>query len=382
MALKKVRSSNIELLRVFSMFMIILYHIMLHSVREQILGNVSTVAQTCFSKPTFYPQLLLFSVFMPLGTMGNAIFVLISGYFTAAKTNSLNLERTGKSLLFQFIFSGTVLLIASTLIYRFFVRENTVTTLLTIENIQSFSWFVGYYFLIIIVAYLFLNKKLFCCTQGQYRVFLIVLFSVVQFKFSGTMVNSLASGLRTLCIGIFLYAFGGYCRLYEPLKRLRSSFLLLVLAGYFMFSLISGYNMLKQGIENYFIKGGTLKQAVPDALENYFLIAVVLGITVFELFRRLKLPSLKIVNYLGKATFMVYLIHDNELFYSLWNLKNWAALLYEKPLKFLLWLCFYAVSTFFIGVIFYGIYTGLKKLVVCLKPFILKEKEKTSAEGL
>lgn len=303
MALKKVRSSNIELLRVFSMFMIILYHIMLHSVREQILGNVSTVAQTCFSKPTFYPQLVAFSVFMPLGAMGNAIFVLISGYFTAAKTNSLNLERTGKSLLFQFIFSGT-------------------------------------------------------------------------------MVNSLASGLRTLCIGIFLYAFGGYCRLYEPLKRLRSSFLLLVLAGCFMFSLISGYNTLKQGIENYFIKGGTLKQAVPDALENYFLIAVVLGITVFELFRRLKLPSLKIVNYLGKATFMVYLIHDNKLFYSLWNLKNWAALLYEKPLKFLLWLCFYAVSTFFIGVIFYGIYTGLKKLVVCLKPFILKEKEKTSVEGL
>lgn len=81
---KRMRSSNIELLRIVAMFMIIMYHIAIHVVRVQI-TNQSAIGEAAafFNRPVFIPRILLVNVAMTFGIVSNAIFILISGYFMA-----------------------------------------------------------------------------------------------------------------------------------------------------------------------------------------------------------------------------------------------------------------------------------------------------------
>lgn len=83
--MKKLRSSNIELLRVLAMFMIVMYHITCHCVTVQFTdpGSMGRVAVDFFNHPVFYPRLLIIDCLMTFGIVGNAIFILISGYFIA-----------------------------------------------------------------------------------------------------------------------------------------------------------------------------------------------------------------------------------------------------------------------------------------------------------
>ena len=56
---------------------------------------------------------------------------------------------------------------------------------------------------------------------------------------------------------------------------------------------------------------------------------------------------------------MVYLIHDNGFFYSLWNTKDWITLLAYHPGGFVLTLIVWTAGTFGIGFIVYLAYLGL-----------------------
>jgi hypothetical protein len=90
------------------------------------------------------------------------------------------------------------------------------------------------------------------------------------------------------------------------------------------------------------------------------ILVILTGIIVFELFRRLKLKHNKIINYLGASTFMVYLIHDNELFYHFWNRINWVEILHKNVFVFIVVWVGVVMLTFAIGVIAYILFN-----VVC-----------------
>ena len=74
---KSTRASNIELLRIFAMFMIIGYHIILHCVNVQLvnLTSIERLQNGWFNNPMFYKQLLALSLMMPFGLVGNALFI-------------------------------------------------------------------------------------------------------------------------------------------------------------------------------------------------------------------------------------------------------------------------------------------------------------------
>lgn len=82
---KKTRSSNIELLRILAMFMIVIYHITCHCVTVQLTdpGSMGRTVVDTFNHPVFYTRLLILNSLMTFGIIGNAIFILISGYFMA-----------------------------------------------------------------------------------------------------------------------------------------------------------------------------------------------------------------------------------------------------------------------------------------------------------
>jgi len=97
---------------------------------------------------------------MPLGKAGNAIFLIISGYFMILKGKEINIVNISKKLLLQLGFAAIMLVLASTATYYYNIRSLSNLNLVNIKIFNDMSWFVGYYFLVILIAALFLNRFL------------------------------------------------------------------------------------------------------------------------------------------------------------------------------------------------------------------------------
>ena len=93
---------------------------------------------------------------------------------------------------------------------------------------------------------------------------------------------------------------------------------------------------------------------------------------MFELFRRIKMPNFKVLNFIGASTFMVYLIHDNEFAYEIWNTQDWITLLYYRPYAFIFKILIWTLITFMIGVTAYILYTYVLKIFTKYKYLFLK----------
>lgn len=96
---------------------------------------------------------------------------------------------------------------------------------------------------------------------------------------------------------------------------------------------------------------------------------------MFELFRRISIPKNKVINFLGKATLMIYLIHDNQFFYSLWSGTGWVVMLYYNPLLFILKLLQWTLITFFMGLMAYIVYDFSLRILKKYKNIFVKRKD-------
>lgn len=81
------RNSNMELLRITAMLMIICYHIFYHCINVQLtdIDWISKSGSNFFCYPRFSYKLCILAIISPMGQIGNAIFLIISGYFMVPK---------------------------------------------------------------------------------------------------------------------------------------------------------------------------------------------------------------------------------------------------------------------------------------------------------
>lgn len=104
---------------------------------------------------------------------------------------------------------------------------------------------------------------------------------------------------------------------------------------------------------------GASSQTVPF-YELYQLTPIIMAVVLFELFKRIPVFYSKTINYIGGATLMIYLVHDNDFFYSLWNSQDWISLLYYSPIKFMAKYIVWSMGVVLIGVV---IYTFCSKII-------------------
>lgn len=361
--MKTKRSSNLELLRILAMLMIISYHIYRYSVRVQLtdLTSIELMENGVFTNPVYDSKLLLPAVAAPMGMIGNAVFVLISGYFMAEK-QSINLKRISVKLLTQQLFAAVVLTIASTVVWTKLPEE--FITLLSFQSFNTMTWFVGYYFIIMVCAALFLNQFLNSLKKEGYVTFLVVLFALTQFTFPVRILNNLADNLDRVFVGVFLYALGGAIRRYDLFGRVNVLCLLLMMAAAWGLIVLSTYNQINLSIEKYLITDGS-KLFVPTMPDyaNRNLTCIVIGVVLFELFRRINIGKWTLINYLGSSTLMVYLIHDNEFVHDLFNIQDWATLLYNDPNAYAKTMTRLVFITFGVGVAAYTVYAILAAVI-------------------
>ena len=378
---RQIRSSNFELLRILAMLMIIVFHIVNHCVEPQITDadSISRMGNGLFNNPVIYKKFYILYTIIPFGKIGVAIFVLISGYFLVKKGSQVDIAKIAKKLILQLGFASLVLVFASAFLYRCVWHGEQYVGMRTMLHFNTNSWFVGYYFLLVLLGFLFLNKFLISLSGKNYFTFLIVFFALSQFSWTGTMAESLATGVRVLLAGIFLYALGGYIRLYNPFDKYRLWPFLLVIALTYVVIYVSCYNNTVQKIEDYLRNGsnGTFYQSF-FWWGDYSIVVIILSVAIFEIFRRIKMPNSRVINFIASGTFMVYLLHDNSFTYSIFDMKDWATLLAENPYSFMLGLTLWTLATFVIGELVYVVYLGVGMLLrrgmnMAIKPHSPKE---------
>lgn len=202
-------------------------------------------------------------------------------------------------------------------------------------------------------------------------MFLISLFAITQFSWTVSIIKNIANGLETLITGIFLYTLGGYIKKYNPFNSIKTWVLIAIIVIINITIIGNFYVDTTNNILAYIPSEGNIFIQYIPVYENYQIIPIILGITTFELFRRIKLPNNKFINFIGASTFMIYLIHDNEFVHKIWNSKDWVTLLNNSLIRFIVTFGIWSLITFIVGLILYCIYLLLKKILNTIKPLLL-----------
>lgn len=340
------------------MLMIVLHHIFVHCATTQ-LTDPSSIAQLnngWFCYPVIYERLFIFTAATSWGPIGNSIFILISGYFLACKEpDRIDLAKTAKKLLEQVVFS-VLFLIAVSALARQLSGVNYSLETLTSPNTGGWAWFVGYYFVIILIGRLWLNGHLASLDRKRYATELVCLLAITQFSWTMSLLAGFSDGLSALAIGLFLYALGGFIGKFDCFGRIKAGAIILLMVALSLLMFASYANYVQTAIE---MRDPT--QAFIQPVEthgNASLIAIVISICLFELFTRINMPGNAVINFLGASTLMVYLVHDDEFFYSIWGQTDWITLLHLNYFGFFANLLLVGLMTFGIGVLAYVAYRG------------------------
>jgi len=305
---RKQRESNFELMRIFAMFLIIAYHYVLFS-------NLRfNTAELSFNR-LFYQSMLID------GKTGVNLFVMVSGYFmvksSGAKTSKV-LQLWGQAffyiMLIWVIFHGKLGGFGGG-----FMGSPQDTLMGKIFFLSSGAqWFIAVY----LVMYLltpYVNVMLNAMSRTVYRRLLVltsvfwVLIPTISW-IPGMVVTEFQG--NNLLFFLYLYALGGYLRLYHSEKQKKASFWFLCALGMVVICMIT---VVAVDIWN---TKSMNRLKLLDYLFNYqnHVFILLLSLFLFLGFKNLNMKHSRVVNYLSSLTFGIYLIHDNWQYrMHLWN---------------------------------------------------------------
>lgn len=278
---KGIRSSNIELLRIFCMFLIVAHHLVVFS----------PIYQNCISKTeqTFNSYYLL--VFGGFGKIGINCFVLITSYFMSAK--DIKIQKLIK-LILQIEFWRIVI----SLLFLFSGHKVLLSDLFIYPTVQSLKTGFIPTFLLFYLTIPFLNKIINRCSEKQHLLLIIVRFIIFS------LLGPLFPFFHTYLIWFpVLFFVGSYIRRYNTLFLKKVWYLLgLISFSISVFMIIVG---TKSGQPYYWV------------VDSQKPLAFITSICFFCAFKNIKMPNSRIINIIAATTFGIFLIHsDNRLMHD------------------------------------------------------------------
>lgn len=292
--MEKKRELNFELLRIVSMFLIVVFHY--HDW-----GGIINIETPIINK--------LFGEFISIGgNLGVNVFVLISGYFLInSKFKSKKLFKIILEVLFYSV--GIYILCVIFNISEFNIKSLIKSLLPISYNMYWFATcYVGMYLLSPIVNLTIRNMN-----RKQHRNLLILLF--IMLSVIPTFIVKAVPFSSELFWFIFLYLIAGYIKRYNiDIKNNYKLFCIIILITVFMFS--TSVVLTKMNISN------PIYLSQKNSVTMLFL-----SISLFMFFKNLKIKDNKVIPFFAKATFGVYLIHINEsirvyLFSNILKIQN------------------------------------------------------------
>jgi hypothetical protein len=294
--MKSKRQSNIELLRIFSMLLIIGHHLSVHGIAHSLSPNKERRNKWYNGNKI---NKLIFIYLIPGGNIGVGIFFIITGYFNIHK-NKINLFSIIYTSLFYGLFTS---LGALYLVNHFGVKfyDNTKSEYLYRINILKFHpisgdvyWFMSIYVFIISFSPV-LNKFLRKLNKLGFTLFLLFFW---KFWYAYTFYYQIK--YRDLVRGIMYYIIGAYIKLHFKTLSCYCNFINLILC-------VISYK--------YAIKWTEIN---PEY--NYYFAIPISATLIFRFFEGINIGHSKIINEIASTTLAVYLIHDSIAFRDIiWN---------------------------------------------------------------
>lgn len=280
------RSSNFELLRILSMFFIVMHHFSIHGEFE-------------FSSEKVTLNRLWIQFMYMGGKINVNIFILISGFFLV-NSKKLKLSKVLKLELQLITYSIIDFIIGIITNVKPFSLSNLVEHFFPV--ITNYWWFSTNY----IFLYLFfplinilinnLRKK----TYSNYLIFMITIWSIIP-----TLYGSTSNQCSQLIWFGFLYFLAGYIRKYPIIERNIRSFIWLffgVLSYLFTFSSALFCDIL-----------GIYIPSLAKYYDHFFgwekFPALLTSVLIFIAFSKMNFTS-RFINLIASSTFGIYLLHD------------------------------------------------------------------------
>lgn len=284
------RLAGIDLFRILSMFMVVIHHVLLH-------GGVLSGASNNIN---FFVAAFLESVCL----IAVNCFALTTGFLNADKKikikNILNL--------YLQVLSFSVFIALG----YFILKKEPITFGKLLKYFlpiaSGWYWYFSAYFLVFLFMPLLnvilnnANKKFLLVVLVGAILFFGVYYFLGSYKFGDSF--KLAYGFSALWLMV-LYLLGGIIKKLDIASKAKSYVWILAYFGSVVLSFCTLVFMQK-------IKGSGV-----GFISNYcFLFNVSSAILLMLFFARIKLKSNKFISFIAKASFGVYLLHDNELIRS------------------------------------------------------------------
>jgi len=281
----KLRNSNFELLRILSMFMIVAHHYSVHGQFEKVFG-------------VHLNNMILNFLYLG-GKIGVVLFVLITGYHMIhSQIKIKKIIRLELQILFYSILIS---------LFFFFFQCNSVGTL-TITNLVQSLFPVAYYtywfatvYMVLYLLIPYINKLLLSLSQKEYIQFLILglIICTLVPTFFGTNLSA-----DNIIYFIYFYSIGSYIKLY-PIQTSSKKLFIFSLASYFLLFLTTVFFEYMTGYDGYY----SSYIYYFTSLNNVFVLGI--SISVFLLFKNIRIKNNRIINIIASSTFGIYLIHDH-----------------------------------------------------------------------
>ena len=282
---KTQRNSSFELLRIISMFLIIMHHFSVHGTFNN---------DSIFSFEKIGNEILLSG-----GKIGVNVFVLIGSYFLIGK--NFNIKRPIKIVLNVMFYSYAVLFIALLLNWPVLSLGHIVSSIIPVP--KSY-WFANYYILLLLCTPA-LNILVNSFTKKQYQnalMFLTTIWVLIPTFFLDTM------GYSPLALFVYLYLVAGYIKKF-PNKILENK------KGVLIFFFVS---LTLTILSIYCLNFLGIRYQMALLHSDFFLyenklLTITNSISLFLVFRNIEIKSNNIINFVAGSMFGVYLIHDNTM---------------------------------------------------------------------
>lgn len=298
--MEKVRKSNFELLRIISMYMIVLWHVTKNNI---------DFTQT----PDIVHLFLVIIICISVVHVNS--YVMISGFFSTKKTTTWKktLSLIGKTWVYKVVIAIILFLTTSNIISELELLKE----FFPLDLAQSY-WFINRYIvLLLLIPYInILINKL---TEKQYKNLLLtsfVLFSVIPLLTSQLTISN--DGFNILHF-IYIYLIGAYFAKF-PLednyhfknfsKNKLQIFLIITFFLCVFFEIAIYYLSL-----NFQSSSNLLLQDIGTTLNNSIYcysspIVIIQTIAYFLFFKTLNIEN-KLINKIASLTFGIYLFHEN-----------------------------------------------------------------------
>lgn len=284
---KKERDSNIELYRIFLMLFIIAHHYVVNS------GVMSNIYGDIFSSKSIY-----LSLFGAWGKVGINCFLLITGYYMC-KSN-ISLKKYLKLLLeveFYKIIIYLIFCVSGNISFNINDFKLAIMPVTAISNN-----FVGCY-LIFYLFIPFINILIKNLSKKRHLILILLLF--FSYSILGN-IETITVVMNYLSLYFMIYLIGSYIRIYGISLLENKKVCLFINISLIIISICS--IMIRMSI----FKSQNIKNLYYYINDSNKILAVLLSISIFYLFKNIKMKNSKFINRIASSVFGVLLIHANS----------------------------------------------------------------------